>query len=173
VVRSIREAANAETTLLQVNFEGFSRDCRPGDTLLIDGGMATLRVQSVRGPDVICKVVDSGTILPRASVTIRRDGELVKSTDAFLPVLGAKDWNDIDMAIENKVDFIAVSFVRDKDVLENLRSYIAAKTTRSISIVSKIEAYESLENLHGIVSASDVVMIARGFVLTSTVVRAP
>ncbi len=173
VVLSIREAANAEKTLLQVNFEGFSRDCRPGDTLLIDGGMATLRVQSVRGPDVICKVVDSGTILPRASVTIRRDGELVKSTDAFLPVLGAKDWNDIDMAIENKVDFIAVSFVRDKDVLENLRSYIAAKTTRSISIVSKIEAYESLENLHGIVSASDVVMIARGFVLTSTVVRAP
>lgn len=162
VVLSIRETANVETELLQVSFEGFSRDCRPGDTLLIDGGMATLRAESVRGPDVICKVIDSGTIFPRASVTIRRGGELVRSTDAFLPVLGAKDWNDIDMAIENKVDFIAVSFVRDKDVLENLRSYIAAKTARSISIVAKIEAYESLENLHGIVGASDVVMIARG-----------
>jgi pyruvate kinase len=162
MVLSIREGPNAQRNHLQVSFEGFSRDCKPGDTLLIDGGMATLRVESVRGPDVICTVVDSGIILPRASVTIRRDGALIKSTDAFLPVLGAKDWNDIDMAIESKVDFIAVSFVRDKDVLENLRSYISAKTSRSISIVAKIEAYESLENLHGIIGASDVVMIARG-----------
>ena len=171
VVLSIREAQSSMDTetaaapsqiQIQVSFEGFSRDCKPGDTLLIDGGMSTLRVEAVRGPDVICKVVDSGIVLPRASLTIRRDGKLVRSTEAFLPVLGAKDWNDIDMAIENKVDFIAVSFVRDKDVLENLRSYIASKTSRSISIVSKIEAYESLENLHGIIGASDVVMIARG-----------
>ena len=166
VVLSIREPQNgdgdASAIHIQVSFEGFSRDCKPGDTLLVDGGMSTLRVDAVRGPDVICKVVDSGIILPRASVTIRRDGELVRSTDAFLPVLGAKDWNDIDMAIENKVDFIAVSFVRDKDVLENLRSYVASKTSRSISIVSKIESYESLGNLDGIIGASDVVMIARG-----------
>ena len=164
VVLSIREPQNGDGSAIhiQVSFEGFSRDCKPGDTILVDGGMSTLRVDAVRGPDVICKVVDSGIILPRASVTIRRGGELMRSTDAFLPVLGAKDWNDIDMAIENKVDFIAVSFVRDKDVLENLRSYIASKTTRSISIVSKIESYESLGNLTGIIGASDVVMIARG-----------
>lgn len=164
VVMSIRESATTSEDALQiqVNFEGFPRDCQSGDILMIDGGMATLCVDMVRGPDVVCHVVDSGIILPRASVTIRRNGTVVKSTDAFMPVICAKDWNDIDLAIEKEVDFIAVSFVRTADVLDNLRSYISAKTSRSIQIVAKIEASESLENLESIIASADTIMIARG-----------
>lgn len=164
VVMSIRESATTSEDALQiqVNFEGFPRDCQSGDILMIDGGMATLCVDMVRGPDVVCHVVDSGIILPRASVTIRRNGTVVKSTDAFMPVICAKDWNDIDRAIEKEVDFIAVSFVRTADVLDNLRSYISAKTSRSIQIVAKIEASESLENLESIIASADTIMIARG-----------
>lgn len=164
VVMSIRESATTSEDVLQiqVNFEGFPRDCQSGDILMIDGGMATLCVDMVRGPDVVCHVVDSGIILPRASVTIRRNGTVVKSTDAFMPVICAKDWNDIDLAIEKEVDFIAVSFVRTADVLDNLRSYISAKTSRSIQIVAKIEASESLENLESIIASADTIMIARG-----------
>jgi len=164
VVMSIRDLAtkSSDALQIQVNFEGFPRDCQAGDTLMIDGGMTTLCVDIVRGPDVVCHVVDSGIILPRASVTIRRDGKVVKSTDAFMPVICAKDWNDIDLAIEKDVDFIAVSFVRTADVLDNLRSYISAKTSRSIQVVAKIEASESLENLESIIASSDTIMIARG-----------
>lgn len=148
--------------VLQVSFEGFTRDTQPGDILVIDGGMATLQVLKTRGPEVLCEVVDPGLILPRASINIRRDGNLVRSTDAFMPVICAKDWNDIDMAIQQGVDFIAVSFVRSADVLDNLRSYINSKTSKMIQIVSKIEAYESIANLEDIVAASDAVMVARG-----------
>lgn len=164
VVMSIRESAPAlnDAMQIQVSFEGFSRDCQSGDILMIDGGMATLCVDVVRGPDVVCHVVDSGIILPRASVTIRRNGTVIKSTDAFMPVICAKDWNDIDLAIEKGVDFIAVSFVRTADVLDNLRSYIAAKTSKSIQVVAKIEASESLENLESIIASADTIMIARG-----------
>lgn len=165
IVMSIREessTASKDGMQIQVSFEGFPRDCQSGDILMIDGGMATLHVDIVRGPDVVCHVVDSGIILPRASVTIRRNGTVVKSTDVFMPVICAKDWNDIDLAIEKEVDFIAVSFIRTADVLDNLRSYIASKTSRSIQIVAKIEAYESLENLESIIASSDTIMIARG-----------
>ena len=161
-IRHITSNESASPMTMQVSFEGFSRDCRPGDIIMIDGGMATLRVDTVSGPDILCQVVDPGIVLPRASVTIRRDGVLVKSTDAFMPTICAKDWEDIDMAIEQQIDFIAVSFVRTADVLDNLRSYIARKTDRSIHIVAKIEAWESLDNLDSIIAASDVVMIARG-----------
>lgn len=164
VVMSIRDLAtkSSDALQIQVNFEGFPRDCKAGDTLMIDGGMTTLCVDIVRGPDVVCHVVDSGIILPRASVTIRRDGKVVKSTEAFMPVICAKDWNDIDLAIEKGVDFIAVSFVRTADVLDNLRSYISAKTSRSIQVVAKVEASESLENLDSIIASADTIMIARG-----------
>ena len=145
-----------------VSFEGFTRDVRPGDELAIDGGMCTLRALEMSGPDIICQVEDPGLILPRASINIRRQGELVRSTDAFMPVICAKDWNDIDLAIAEAVDYIAISFVRSADVLDNLRSYIGSKTSKNIQIVAKIEAYESIANLESIVDSSDFVMVARG-----------
>jgi len=130
--------------------------------VIVDGGMASMEVVSKSGPDVLCRVVDSGLILPRASITVRRRGILVRAKNALLPVISAKDWTDIDLAIEQKIDFIAVSFVKGADVLHNLRSYVASRSSRTIEIVSKIESFDSVPNLPAIVEASDAVMVARG-----------
>ncbi len=79
--------------------------------------MVSLEVVGSSGPDVACRVVDPGLILPRASITLRRQGALVRARNSLLPVISAKEWTDIDMAIEQQVDFIAVSFEKTADVL--------------------------------------------------------
>lgn len=132
IVLTIREAdPGGSDAHIVVSFAGFIEDVRPGDTVSIDGRMVSLEVVGSSGPDVACRVVDPGLILPRASLTLRRGGALVRARDALLPVISAKDWTDIDMAIEQQVDFIAVSFVKTADVVHNLRSYVASRSPRT------------------------------------------
>ena len=73
-----------------------------------------------------------------------------------------QDWLDIDFAIAEGVDFIAVSFVKTPDVMNNLKSYCGARSGRPIEIIAKIESFDSVPNLQDIVEASDGVMVARG-----------
>lgn len=73
-----------------------------------------------------------------------------------------QDWLDIDFAISEGVDFIAVSFVKTPDVMNNLKSYCAARSPRPVEIIAKIESFDSVPNLQDIVEASDGVMVARG-----------
>ena len=73
-----------------------------------------------------------------------------------------QDWIDIDFAISEKVDFIAVSFVKGPDVINNLKSYLASRAGSSIEVIAKVESYDSVPNVPQIVEASDAVMVARG-----------
>ena len=77
-------------------------------------------------------------------------------------LLHGQDWLDIDFAISEGVDFIAVSFVKTPDVMNNLKSYCGARSGRPIEIIAKIESFDSVPNLQDIVEASDGVMVARG-----------
>jgi pyruvate kinase len=83
-----------------------------------------------------------------------------------------QDWLDIDFAISQKVDFIAVSFVKTADVLGNVKSYISSRLppgASDIEVVAKIESCEALPNIASIVQAADLIMIARGDLGTSRV----
>jgi pyruvate kinase len=91
--------------------------------VVVDGGMVSLEVTGKAGPDVVARVVDPGLILSRANLVLRRRGKTVRARNAHLPVISAKDWRDIDMAIEAGVDFIALSFVKSADSVRNLKSY--------------------------------------------------
>ncbi len=73
-----------------------------------------------------------------------------------------QDWLDIDFAIQMNVDFIAVSFVKTADVINNLKSYLNSRSSKVIEIVAKIESHDSVPNAQDIIEASDAVMIARG-----------
>ena len=73
-----------------------------------------------------------------------------------------QDWIDIDFAISEGVDFIAVSFVKGPDVINNLKSYLASRAGGSIEVIAKVESYDSVPNIPEIVAASDAVMVARG-----------
>ncbi|CAN6462994.1 unnamed protein product [Victoria cruziana] len=115
------------------------------------------------GPDVICRCTDPGLLLPRANLTLRRDGSLVREKNAMLPTISSKDWLDIDFGITERVDFIAVSFVKSAEVIHHLKSYISARTRGSdIAVIAKIESIDSFKNLEEIIRASDGAMVARG-----------
>jgi len=74
----------------------------------------------------------------------------------------AQDWLDIDFAIRQKVDFIAVSFVKSADVIKNLKSYLNSRADKVIEVIAKVESHDSVPNIEEIVEASDAVMVARG-----------
>ncbi|CAM6119348.1 unnamed protein product [Calypogeia fissa] len=146
-----------------VNYEGFAEDIQQGDELVVDGGMVRFDVVKKLGPDVICRVIDPGLLLPRANLTFWRDNHLVRERNAMLPTISSKDWLDIDFGIAEGVDFIAVSFVKSADVIKHLKSYISARCPQgSIGVFAKIESSDSLKHLDDIIRVSDGAMVARG-----------
>ncbi|KAK7268931.1 hypothetical protein RIF29_21641 [Crotalaria pallida] len=148
---------------INVNYEGFAEDVKVGDDLLVDGGMVRFEVIEKLGPDVKCRCTDPGLLLPRANLTFWRNGSLVRERNAMLPTISSKDWLDIDFGIAEGVDFIAISFVKSAEVINHLKSYIAARSRDSdISVIAKIESIDSLKNLEEIIQASDGAMVARG-----------
>ncbi|CAD5188669.1 unnamed protein product [Musa acuminata subsp. malaccensis] len=148
---------------IHVNYDGFAEDVKVGDELLVDGGMVRFEVIEKIGPDVKCRCTDPGLLLPRANLTFWHDGSLVRESNAMLPTISSKDWLDIDFGIAEGVDFIAVSFVKSAEVINHLKSYIAARCRdREIAVIAKIESIDSLKNLEEIIRASDGAMVARG-----------
>lgn len=151
------------TQTLLVNYDGFVDDIMVGDELVADGGMVRFQVVRKIGPDVTCRVIDPGLILPKANITFFRDGKLVRARNSMLPTISSKDWIDIDFGISMDVDFIAISFVKSPEVITHLRSYINARSPdRYIGLISKIESCESIAQLEEIISVSDGAMVARG-----------
>ncbi|KAJ8768360.1 hypothetical protein K2173_021513 [Erythroxylum novogranatense] len=156
------DAPRPERTI-NVNYDGFAEDVKVGDELVVDGGMVRFEVIEKFGPDVKCRCTDPGLLLPRANLTFWRNGSLVREQNAMLPTISSKDWLDIDFGIAEGVDFIAISFVKSAEVINHLKSYIAARSRDSdIAVIAKIESIDSLKNLEEIIQASDGAMVARG-----------
>ncbi|XP_052190465.1 pyruvate kinase isozyme A, chloroplastic-like [Diospyros lotus] len=148
---------------IHVNYDGFSEDVKVGDELLVDGGMVRFEVIEKIGPDVKCRCTDPGLLLPRANLTVWRAGSVVRERNAMLPTISSKDWLDIDFGIAEGIDFIAISFVKSAEVINQLQSYIKAQSPDGdIAVIAKIESIDSLKNLEEIILASDGVMVARG-----------
>ncbi|KAJ4868733.1 hypothetical protein Rs2_49719 [Raphanus sativus] len=160
-VRAFDSSRPART--ISVSYDGFAEDVRVGDELLVDGGMVRFEVIEKIGPDVKCLCTDPGLLLPRANLTFWRDGSLVRERNAMLPTISSKDWLDIDFGIAEGVDFIAVSFVKSAEVINHLKSYLAARSCGGdVGVIAKIESIDSLTNLEEIILASDGAMVARG-----------
>ncbi|CAM6105342.1 unnamed protein product [Calypogeia fissa] len=148
---------------IQVKYEGFAEDVKAGDELVVDGGLVRFNVFEKIGPDVRCICTDPGLLLPRASLTFWRENNLVRGRSAMLPTLSSKDWLDIDFAIQERVDFIAVSYVRSPEVIKHLKSYVTSRLPEGgIGVFAKIEAIDSLSCLEDIIRVSDGAMVARG-----------
>jgi len=151
---TIRRQAELEPYCVEINYDGFVTDVALGDIVLIDGGMLNLKVVNITQTDITCECLDDGILNSRRHVNIRG-----KSAD--LPSITEKDWQDISFGIENGVDFIALSFVKEALAIEELKQYITEKKV-PIDIIAKIESAEAIPHLDEIVAVSDGVMIARG-----------
>jgi pyruvate kinase len=137
-----------------VAYEGLSQDVVPGDTLLLDDGHLMLTVNKVEGPRIICTVKVGGELANQKGIN-RHGGGL------SAPALTDKDREDIIHAAEAGVDWVAVSFVRSADDVNEARMLLRNAGGQG-HIVAKIERAEAVQNLETIIDASDAVMVARG-----------
>ncbi|XP_071934148.1 plastidial pyruvate kinase 2-like [Coffea arabica] len=139
---------------VSVNYDDFVNDVEVGDMLLVDGGMMSLLATSKTEDSVKCEVVDGGELKSRRHLNVR-------GKSATLPSITEKDWDDIKFGVDNKVDFYAVSFVKDAAVVHELKNYLQSSGA-DIHVIVKIESADSIPNLHSIITASDGAMVARG-----------
>jgi len=137
-----------------VAYEGLAGDVEKGDTLLLDDGHLNLLVEDVQGPRIICRVIVGGELSDRKGIN-RHGGGL------SAPALMDKDRDDIRLAAEADIDWIAVSFVRNPEDVNEARQLLRDAGGAG-HIVAKIERSEAVQNLEAIIDASDAVMVARG-----------
>lgn len=148
------DAVLGTTGLIPSDFKELPLACSPGTRILLDDGLMELKVLKVRGNEVDAEVVYGGILKDRKGMNL---------PGVNLPVdcMTPKDLEDLEFGIANKVDYIALSFVRHARDIRKLREIIESRKSNA-KIVAKIEMVEALENLEEICRLSDVVMVARG-----------
>lgn len=137
-----------------VAYRNLVRDVAVGDTLLLNDGQLVLRVNDVSGTEVRCKVIRGGLLSNRKGIN-KQGGGLTAGA------LTDKDRSDIRTAASLDVDYVAVSFVRTADDVNEARRLLV-EAGGSGHIVSKIERAEAVENIEAIIDASNAIMVARG-----------
>jgi pyruvate kinase len=141
-------------TLIPSQYDQLHQDVEAGSRILLDDGNLELRVLEIRGTEIDCFVVHGGLLKDRKGMNL--PGVRVSA-----PSLTEKDRRDARFALELGVDFIALSFVRRAADVVELRE-LMGKAGRSTWIIAKIEKPEALEDIEGIITVSDGIMVARG-----------
>ena len=139
-----------------MNYKEFPRDVNPGEKILLDDGKLMFEALETNGTtEVVCRVIQGGPLKSKKGVNL-------PNTKVSLPALTQKDIRDAIFAIEQKVDWIALSFVRTAEDLIELQELIAQHSDHKIPIIAKIEKPEGVENIDKIVAYCDALMVARG-----------
>ena len=144
----------ADGEICHVNYAGLPACVKPGTHILIDDGLIDLAVERVENTEIFCRVVSGGELGQKKGVNVPK-------TKIDLPGLTEKDKADIRFGMEQGFDFIAASFVRNADVIREIRQ-ILKEADSQIRIIAKIENEEGIENLDEIIKESDGIMVARG-----------
>jgi pyruvate kinase len=140
--------------IIPVRYATFATDVKPGSTVMFDDGLLKVKVRSSDGL-VVRAIVENGGLLKS------RKGINMPDVYVSQPAMTDKDKKDIIFAIENKVDYIALSFVRTAEDVTSAKEYIT-KHGGDQWIIAKIEKPEALDNIESIVEVSDGIMVARG-----------
>ena len=139
-----------------MNYQSFPKDVKVGERILLDDGKLIFEVESTDGQsEVVASVVQGGPLKSNKGVNL-------PNTEVSLPALTEKDVKDAVFAIEQEVDWIALSFVRHKEDLLDLKKLIKKHGSYEIPIISKIEKPQALDNIDEIIDHSNGLMVARG-----------
>ena len=141
-------------SLIATTYLGLANDVKPGERILLSDGRIELVVQAIHGADVVCEVLNGGTLGEHQGINL-------PGTNISIPSLTEKDEKDLEFGLKHAVDAVAISFVRTaEDVLRAKRAMAALG--RSVPLVAKLEKPQAIENLDAILEASEGVMVARG-----------
>jgi pyruvate kinase len=143
-----------DSTRVSTVFRPLPREVHRGDRILLSDGLIELRVAQVRGPEVICEVVNGGSLGEHKGINL-------PGIKLRVPALTPKDREDLAFALKHGANYIAVSFVRrPEDVL--LAKSLIRRAGKNTPVIAKLEKPEAIENLDAILRAADGVMVARG-----------
>jgi len=139
-----------------ISYAGLPDEVSTGTRILLDDGLIELVVESTSGMNIITRVVNGGHISNKKGVN-------VPGVSLNMPFICSKDRLDLRFMVENDFDFIAASFVRNANDINEMRSELNRINRHSkIKIISKIENSEGVNNFDSILNASDGIMVARG-----------
>ena len=149
-----RGSGDVEASSIQVNYEDLVNDMDIGDIITVDNGLINLQVLSKEHRTMQCKVIDGGLLKSKRHVNL-------PGIRVNMPAITQKDRRDIEFAMSQEVDFIALSFVRKASDIAELRELLGPKADK-IKIIAKLEDQEAITNMVEITAASDGIMVARG-----------
>ncbi len=143
--------------VLPVSYADLPRDVGPGERVLIDDGLMELVVEEVSEEQVLCRVVTGGVVQSNKGLNVPGAG-------LSIPAVTEKDWEDLGFAIEQRVDWVALSFVRSPHEVQRLKEALAVRCAPQelIRVIAKVEKPQALDHIEAIVQAADGIMVARG-----------
>lgn len=149
------EQIEGDETKVSISYDGLTEDVDKGKTILIDDGLIGLEVVSKSEKEIFCKVINGGELGEKKGVN-------VPNVPVRVPAITQKDKEDLKFGVEQDIDFIAASFVRNAECILEIRAYLKELDAPFIPIIAKIENAEGIENIDEIIRAADGVMVARG-----------
>lgn len=144
-----------DETKTYITYEGLVNDVQIGSTILIDDGLIELKVKDKGNDEIVCKVINGGELGEKKGVN-------VPNVPVRLPAITEKDRDDIKFGVEQGVDFIAASFVRNAECILEIKAVLKQCNAPYIPIIAKIENAEGIKNIDEIIRCADGIMVARG-----------
>mgnify|MGYP001942778961 FL=1 len=154
VVTVAARNVNVEESSIPINYDDIVDTVGIDDIITVDNGLINLQVLSKKDKTMKCKVIDGGTLKSKRHVNL-------PGIHVNLPAITKKDKEDIKFGIEQEVDYIALSFVRQASDVRELKVLLGDKKDK-IKIIAKIEDQEGVRNIDQILNEVDGVMVARG-----------
>lgn len=143
-----------DETKASITYKNLKEDVKEGSHVLIDDGKIEMEVKKIAGEEIVCKVLNGGMVSNHKGIN-------VPGVDLTMPYISDVDRADIMFGIQMGFDFIAASFVRNKEDVLAIRE-ILDENKSPIKIISKIESLQGIQNLEEILAVSDGIMVARG-----------
>ena len=137
-----------------ISYKNLKNDISVGTTILIDDGLIEMKVEEIKGEEIVCHVVNGGFVSNHKGVNV--PGAVLS-----MPYISDVDRADIEFGADMGFDFLAASFARTKEDILEVRKILDAKNS-NMKIIAKIENMQGIENVEEILSVADGIMVARG-----------
>jgi len=151
---TVKGEKTEESASVDVNYERLVDDISIGDIVLVDNGVIRMKVLEKQRNKIRCEILTPGTLGSRRHINL-------PGVKVSLPSITDKDYEDVKWGIDHTVDFVALSFVRSREDIEQLRGFLRAHKS-PMRIIAKIEDQQAIQNLDSILATADGVMVARG-----------
>lgn len=144
-----------DSGIVSISYDRLPQDMGDNKRILIDDGLVELRVEGLNDTDIFTRVVSDGQVSDRKGVN-------VPGVHFTMPYISDRDREDLLFGIRTGFDYVAASFVRTREDVDQVRAFLDANGGGHVRIISKIENAQGVDHIEEIIQASDAVMIARG-----------